>query len=250
MARLLPHLTQELENELLRAVEASNDGYPHHLRDMQVAYESITEQDIDTVSDAIASQSEVELGTHSPLDLEELHERENYPFAGDVASTTANVQVGDSVRHANSGRLVRITEIVRDGLYRGVMQAFRSNGTEVEARTVTLQSSEIVAADDALAVACASLADANEAAQAARRTFEQTFLSIVEEVLAEGRDRSSLKCLRDLRARLNEDLFESSPNDLGVEFIAWIKADRAHKVASEKFLRAAHEVSRASRAIE
>lgn len=52
-ARLLPHLTLELETELISAVRESNDGYPHHLRDMQVWYEAITEQDIDAVSDAL-----------------------------------------------------------------------------------------------------------------------------------------------------------------------------------------------------
>jgi len=53
MAKLFPHLTREIENELVRAVEESNDGYPHHLRDMQVHYEWITDEMIDVVSEAL-----------------------------------------------------------------------------------------------------------------------------------------------------------------------------------------------------
>jgi len=53
VARLLPHLTRELESELIRAVEESTDGYPQHLNDMRGWYESITEQDVDDVSQAL-----------------------------------------------------------------------------------------------------------------------------------------------------------------------------------------------------
>jgi hypothetical protein len=56
MARLLPHLTRELENELIAAVQESNDGYPHHLealRNGPLTGDLITDEDIDDVSDAL-----------------------------------------------------------------------------------------------------------------------------------------------------------------------------------------------------
>jgi len=53
MARLLEHLTRKLENELVIAVEESNNGYPQHLDAMLAWYESITDADIDAVSEAL-----------------------------------------------------------------------------------------------------------------------------------------------------------------------------------------------------
>jgi hypothetical protein len=53
MARLLTHLTRELESEVVRAVEESNDGYPQHLDDLRASYEQITDEDIDAVSEAL-----------------------------------------------------------------------------------------------------------------------------------------------------------------------------------------------------
>jgi hypothetical protein len=53
MAKLLSHLTQELESELSRAIKASNEGYPQHLNDMRDSYESITDEDVDVISEAL-----------------------------------------------------------------------------------------------------------------------------------------------------------------------------------------------------
>lgn len=53
MARLLSHLTRELENEFIAAVEESNDGYPHHLHDMMAWYDCLTDADVDAASNAL-----------------------------------------------------------------------------------------------------------------------------------------------------------------------------------------------------
>lgn len=51
--RLFPEFTRELENELVQAVEESNDGYPQHLEDMRGWYEQITDAHIDAIADEL-----------------------------------------------------------------------------------------------------------------------------------------------------------------------------------------------------
>jgi hypothetical protein len=54
MARLLPHLTRELENELTLAVEESENGYPQHLNDLRDAYDHLIDDAVvSAVSEAL-----------------------------------------------------------------------------------------------------------------------------------------------------------------------------------------------------
>lgn len=53
MAQILPHLTRELERELSIAVEESNNGYPKHLQDLRDEDESITDDDVNTMKEAL-----------------------------------------------------------------------------------------------------------------------------------------------------------------------------------------------------
>lgn len=52
MARLLPHITMQLEDEITDAVRESNDGYPQHLNDLRDWYDFLTDEDIGIVADS------------------------------------------------------------------------------------------------------------------------------------------------------------------------------------------------------
>jgi hypothetical protein len=92
MAKLLPHLSQELENALIRATELANDGYPHELHNIFHTHDAITDDDIATIQDELAvakldGRSDLDYDAHiaeqmemhnEQLDTEESERAERY----------------------------------------------------------------------------------------------------------------------------------------------------------------------------